>query len=242
MKNSTKPVANPNVLLREEFDDWAVLFNPDADLGHNGFGLNPTGVCIWKLLDGEHSIDEMLSAVRRDATDVPEEGGDEILAFVEELSQHGLVAYDTEQFHDGRECRLPQTTDIPENLPGGGHEARHLGSGMLRYERPRLEPFTLERRAQGFCTAGLGCTSGSNNHTSCCDGNSAVGGSGSIYGCHTNGTSATGGTTIACGIGISAHNGNSSCGDGLGAYGASGGWNCNFGNSGGACGGGSMAY
>ncbi len=153
MENSGKPVANPSVLLREEFDDWAVLYDPDT--GH-GFGLSPTGVYLWKLLDGEHSIDEMLRALRRDAADVPEEAGEQILAFVEELTQHGLAAYDAEQFHDGRERRLPLPTGIAENLPDGGREAGQLRSGMLRYERPRLELLTLERRAQGLCALGRG--------------------------------------------------------------------------------------
>ena len=77
MKNGDKPIVNPHVLLREEFDDWAVLFDPDT--GH-GFGLSPAGVYLWKLLDGEHSIDEMLRALPRDAADVPEEAGEQILA------------------------------------------------------------------------------------------------------------------------------------------------------------------
>jgi len=51
-EDDDKPIANPVVLLREEFDDWAILFNPDATLGFSGFGLNPTGVYVWKLLDG----------------------------------------------------------------------------------------------------------------------------------------------------------------------------------------------
>ena len=35
---SDKPVANSLVVLREEFDDWAVLFDPDTG---SGFGINP---------------------------------------------------------------------------------------------------------------------------------------------------------------------------------------------------------
>ena len=70
MKYDEKPIANPFVVLREEFDDWAILYNPDT--GH-GFGLSPTGVYLWTLLDGEHSIDEVLNALRRDALEVPEE-------------------------------------------------------------------------------------------------------------------------------------------------------------------------
>jgi len=30
MNQIDKPIANPIVLLREEFDDWAILFNPDT--------------------------------------------------------------------------------------------------------------------------------------------------------------------------------------------------------------------
>ena len=56
MKDDERPIANHFVLLREEFDDWAILFNPDTG---RGFGLSPTGVYVWKLLDGEHVIDEM---------------------------------------------------------------------------------------------------------------------------------------------------------------------------------------
>ena len=57
MNNDAKPLRNYYVMLREEFDDWAVLFDPDT--GH-GFGLNPMGVYLWKLLDGNHSIDALV--------------------------------------------------------------------------------------------------------------------------------------------------------------------------------------
>jgi SynChlorMet cassette protein ScmD len=84
--NNEKPIANPFVLLREEFDDWAVLFDPDAG---QGFGLNPTGVYVWKLLDGKHSVDDMLEALHRDADGVPQEAGEHIVTFLEELTEHG---------------------------------------------------------------------------------------------------------------------------------------------------------
>ena len=62
MKYDEKPRANPNVLLREEFDDWAILYDPDT--GH-GFGLNPMGVYLWKLLDGEHTVDRILKTLQQ---------------------------------------------------------------------------------------------------------------------------------------------------------------------------------
>ena len=54
MKNTEKPTANPDVVLREEFDDWAILFNPDTG---RGFGLNPTGVYLWKIFDGKSTTE-----------------------------------------------------------------------------------------------------------------------------------------------------------------------------------------
>jgi SynChlorMet cassette protein ScmD len=153
VKYSEKPIANPYVLLREEFDDWAVLFDPDS--GH-GFGLNPTGVYLWKLLDGEHSLGAILEALHRDALDVPEEAGDHLVAFVEELAQRGLASYDVASSHGQSGCSSPCPAGAPENAPNGGLETGRFKEGTkLRYERPQLETFTLERSAQGaYCMQG----------------------------------------------------------------------------------------
>jgi SynChlorMet cassette protein ScmD len=78
-------------VLREEFDDWAILFDPDTG---DAFGLSPTGVYLWKLLDGQHSIDDMLEALRRDAQDVPAEAGDHVGEFLADLTKRGLVGYE----------------------------------------------------------------------------------------------------------------------------------------------------
>ncbi len=55
--------------MREEFDDWAILFNPDDG---RGFGLSPTGVYLWKLLDGEHTIEALFDEFRNHAENVPD--------------------------------------------------------------------------------------------------------------------------------------------------------------------------
>jgi SynChlorMet cassette protein ScmD len=88
VKNDEKLIANPYVILREEFDDWAILFDPDA--GH-GFGLSSTGVFVWKLFNGEHTIDTLLEEIRFYAEDVPDEAENHIEAFVEELVREGLA-------------------------------------------------------------------------------------------------------------------------------------------------------
>ena len=88
MLQNDKPVANPLVVLREEFDDWAILFDPDTG---NAFGLNPTGVYLWKLLDGTHTLDDMLVRLRESADEVPDEASDHVSEFVEELTKRGLA-------------------------------------------------------------------------------------------------------------------------------------------------------
>ena len=93
MLQNDKPVANPLVVLREEFDDWAILFDPDTG---NAFGLNPTGVLVWKLLDGAHTLDDMLVRLRESADHVPDEVSGHVSEFVEELTKRGLVGREIE--------------------------------------------------------------------------------------------------------------------------------------------------
>ena len=129
-----KPLANPFVMLREEFDDWAILFNPDT--GH-GFGLSPTGVYVWKLLDGEHSIDGILKALRRDAEVVPPDAGDHINEFVEELAQHGLVTHDAEMGPpEGRRGKSP---------PAPRASRRATDATKFAYKPPKLINLSAEQ-------------------------------------------------------------------------------------------------
>jgi len=88
-----KPVANPSVILREEFDDWAVLFDPDTA---EGYALNPTGVLVWKQLDGKHTIEEIVQAIRDACQGVPEDAGQHARDFVADLVKQGLAGYEVE--------------------------------------------------------------------------------------------------------------------------------------------------
>jgi len=90
MAKPNKPVANPLIVLREEFDDWAILFDPDTG---NGFGLNPIGVFIWKLLDGNHKVEDILKEIRDHSEGVPEEAEGHLKEFIDDLVKHGLVGY-----------------------------------------------------------------------------------------------------------------------------------------------------
>lgn len=81
------PQVNPRIVLREEFDDWAILFDPD-----NGAscGLNPVGVLVWKQMDGQHSLDAILGHLREHCDAVPENTQD-IEKFVEKLQKTGFL-------------------------------------------------------------------------------------------------------------------------------------------------------
>lgn len=91
MTENDKPLANPVVVLREEFDDWAVLFNPDTG---SAVGINPTGVAVWKLMDGRRSLDDIVAAIREQFDQVSETASDEVRKFVSELAQGGFVGYE----------------------------------------------------------------------------------------------------------------------------------------------------
>lgn len=91
MKTSDKPLANPVVVLREEFDDWAILFNPETAAA---VGINPVGVAIWKLMDGTCAIQDIVSELEARFSDVPDTAIDEVAGFVGELADKGFVGYE----------------------------------------------------------------------------------------------------------------------------------------------------
>ena len=92
-KNKELLTANPLLVLREEFDDWAVLFDPDTG---DAFGLNPVSVFVWKRLDGKHTIQDILKELREQSDDVPETAGQDIEAFIDELVEKGYAGYEVQ--------------------------------------------------------------------------------------------------------------------------------------------------
>ena len=82
---------NPSAVFREEFDNTAILFNPD-----NGdiFSLNATGKVIWQAL-AEGCTDE--AAVLKKLAEVcdaplPESAEADLKEFIAALKEKGFVA------------------------------------------------------------------------------------------------------------------------------------------------------
>ena len=86
--NSKNPIANPIVVLRKEFDDWAVLFNPDTA---EAVGVNPVGVAIWEKLDGRNTIEDITLQINQAFADVPGSAAEEIQNFVKDLTKRGFI-------------------------------------------------------------------------------------------------------------------------------------------------------
>jgi SynChlorMet cassette protein ScmD len=86
-----KPLVNPSIILREEFDDWAVLFDPDTA---QGYALNPVGVLIWKQLDGTRTLDDIVAAVRSNCEEVPGDVREHCRSFIDDLVKQGLAGYE----------------------------------------------------------------------------------------------------------------------------------------------------
>jgi len=82
--------ANPNIVLREEFDDWALLFDPDTG---NTYALNPVGVIIWKHLTGERSVEEILRLVEEQVEGLTPDASEHIREFMNSVHSLGLAEY-----------------------------------------------------------------------------------------------------------------------------------------------------
>ena len=184
MNNGERPIVNPYVVLREEFDDWAILFNPDTG---RGFGLSPTGVYLWKLLDGRHALDALLEYIRSHVDNVPQDASDHIKAFVYGLVAEGLAA------SDWTLCGLLDNADRTGlHLEQGSYSPPEAVGAMkmLTYEPPKLVDL------RGHPVSGSCCNSGSSDTGYCSSGGCAdydcSGGSSTSLGWCQGGTSAYG--------------------------------------------------
>jgi SynChlorMet cassette protein ScmD len=85
------PIANPMIVFREEFDDWAILFDPDTG---KSFGINPVAALIWKLLDGKHDLDEILKEIKSSFSDSPQDLESDAREFMNKLVEIGFAGYE----------------------------------------------------------------------------------------------------------------------------------------------------
>ncbi len=85
-----KLIANPNIVLRKEFDDWGILFDPDTGQTR---GLSPTGIFIWERLDGTRDKDRIISELAAACKDgIPDCASKDYDEYIDSLQEKGLVS------------------------------------------------------------------------------------------------------------------------------------------------------
>lgn len=94
MQHTDRPIANPTIVLREEFDEWALLFDPDTA---EVFGLNPVSVFIWKKLDGKHTADDILGDLKKSCDGVPDDAKNHVEDFMQSLVEKGFAGYEVKR-------------------------------------------------------------------------------------------------------------------------------------------------
>ena len=89
--DTQKPIVNPVVVLRKEFDDWAVLFNPDTA---EAVGINPVGVTIWELLAADSSLLDIIENIKENFADVPGSAAEDVQSFINDLTERGFIGFE----------------------------------------------------------------------------------------------------------------------------------------------------
>jgi len=93
--HTDKPIANPTAVLREELDGWAVLVNMDTGAS---VALNPTGIKVWKLIDGKRAVIDIVQAFKAhfhfdSPPSLPGTVNDDVQNLLTMLAEEGLVGY-----------------------------------------------------------------------------------------------------------------------------------------------------
>jgi hypothetical protein len=85
---NSRLAVNPNLVLREEDDDCALLFDPDRGTVQL---LNRTAVEVWKRLDGQRSLKEILLSLDEIFAGVDDSAEEQVLQLARSLADLGAV-------------------------------------------------------------------------------------------------------------------------------------------------------
>ena len=80
---------SPALVLREESDDYAILYNPDTT---EAYAINPIGVQVCRMLDGAHTVSDLAASIREEFSDVPENVEGDIREFIGALIACNLAS------------------------------------------------------------------------------------------------------------------------------------------------------
>ena len=84
----TRLVPNPDIVFREEDDDCGLLFDPESGSVRV---LNLTAASIWKSLDGQRTLSEIMEGLKEEFEDMDSNAEDQALRLIQELHRIGVV-------------------------------------------------------------------------------------------------------------------------------------------------------
>ncbi|MBI5958807.1 MAG: PqqD family peptide modification chaperone [Chloroflexi bacterium] len=86
---STKLVRNPDIVIREENEHGALMFNPDTNQIKL---LNNMAITIFRLCDGSHDIPAIIKTIKESYDQVPADLVDEhVTLFVDYMLKNQMV-------------------------------------------------------------------------------------------------------------------------------------------------------
>jgi PqqD family protein of HPr-rel-A system len=84
----THLIADPNLVLREEEDDAALLFDPETGSVRV---LNSTALAVFKLLDGKRDLHQIMADLNQDFSDMDQSAEQQVVELLDYLQSIGAV-------------------------------------------------------------------------------------------------------------------------------------------------------
>jgi len=82
----------PEVVLREEADEWGILFDPDT--GHS-LALNPVAISMFKAMREVPNVAGVAAAIRAEFENVPDTLDFDIRDLLTSLVEAGFIGYES---------------------------------------------------------------------------------------------------------------------------------------------------
>ena len=88
LRSTDRLVRSPEAVLRDDFEDAAVLFHPHTA---EALALSAVGVAIWKALDGRRTLGQVAAKVAAECDAPPEAVLEDTIAFAAHLHRRLFV-------------------------------------------------------------------------------------------------------------------------------------------------------
>jgi hypothetical protein len=85
------PISNPAHVLFNNEIGWTDLVNLDLA---SGITINPTGLMVWKSIDGKRTVTDIIAEVKKHFLDTPCSFEKDLLAILDTFWDEGLIGFE----------------------------------------------------------------------------------------------------------------------------------------------------